>query len=146
MKRIIQVLFLLVGISLIGLGLYFLLNKSTLEKNCTEKATATVVEIIEEQKINPDNESDTGSTELYPLIEYIANDSIVQEKLPDDVDRSKYDLEDEIEILYNPKNVSEFYIKKNNHSMYYGIISIVLGVVFIGVDSVLFVKSYKKAS
>ena len=127
MKRLFILLF---GIALIALGIYLIVHNNQLEKRCTVEVTGTVVDITREETTDSD-----GFTEhtYYPIIEYTANGETVSVKGNDGSNPSKYSIDDKIDLLYNPENVKEYMIKGDKSSQIAGIISIVVGVLLLGV-------------
>ena len=133
MKRL---LFLLVGIIAIGIGIFAISNGNRLAKVCTEKTTGTVVGILREEEV--DSEGYT-SIVYRPQIEYKAGEQLVSTKGDGSSNASDYNVDDKIDIMYNPNNVEEYMIKGDNSSNVGGIMWIVLGVIIalVGVYKIL---------
>lgn len=128
---------LLVGIVLIGVGIFTYFRSNELAKVCTEKTTATVVSMREEFEAS----SDTEGTRYvyYPVVEYQANGSTVKGEIPNASNPPIYSVNDTIEIFYNPNKTSEFIVSGENQSIFW-IILCGAGVVFIAVSIFLFIK------
>ena len=129
MKKIFVILF---GLIFIGVGVFMLIKGNNLAKRCTASAEGTVVEIITE-----DATDDDGFTTYtyYPVIQYIANGKIVSKKSSSGSNPSKYNLNDRVDILYDPNKVEDYIIEGDKTTSFLGLIFIVAGlaVAIIGV-------------
>ena len=128
---------LLIGLALIGAGVITYFRSNELAKVCTEKTTATVVNMREEF----DATSNTEGTRYiyYPVIEYQVGDSTIKSELTSGSNPPLYSINDKIDILYNPNKTSEFIVAGENQSIFW-IILCGIGVAFVGVGIFLFVK------
>ena len=128
---------LLVGVIMIGVGVFTYFHNNELAKVCTEKVTATVVSMREEFEASSDTE---GTRYIYfPVIEYQANGTSVKAEIANGSNPPVYSVNDNVEIFYNPNKPSEFIIAGENQSIFW-IILCGMGVVFIGVGIFLFIK------
>ena len=123
MKRVLPVI---LGIVIIAVGVFLTIKSKDLEKKCTAEAVGTVVEIVREETQDEDNF--TRYT-YYPVIEYKAGDRTVTKQSSTGSGTSEYNVNDKIDILYNPDNVEEYIIKGDKTSNIIGIIFIVVGIV-----------------
>ena len=129
MKKILVILF---GLIFAGIGVFILIKGNDLARRCTVSTEGTVVEIITE-----DSTDDDGFTTYtyYPVIQYIANGKIVSKKSSSGSNPSKYNLNDRVDILYDPNKVEDYIIEGDKTTSFLGIIFIVAGlaVAIIGV-------------
>ena len=123
MRKIFVILF---GIIFAGIGIFLLINGNELKKRCTAETVGTVVEIVREE--STDSDGDMEYT-YYPIIEYKAGDSVINRKSSAGSSSSKYNVNDKVDILYNPNKAEEFIIKGDNSSNILGIIFIVVGII-----------------
>ena len=128
MKKIFVILF---GIIFIVVGIFLLINGKQKAKRCTEEIIGTIVEIKEETS------TDTNGVieyTYYPIIEYQVGEKTITKQSSTGSNTSKYNLNDKIDLLYNPNNIEEFIIKGDKSSNYIGIVFIVLGTItfFVG--------------
>ena len=129
MKKILVILF---GVIFIGVGAFVFIKVNDLAKRCTAYAEGTVIEIISE-----DSTDDDGFTQYtyYPVIQYSVEGRNVSKKNSVGSNPSKYNVNDKVEILYDPNNVEDYIIKGDKTTSFLGIIFIVAGlaVAIIGV-------------
>lgn len=134
-----KVLVVLVGLLFVGIGIFVLVSGNAKVKRCTVETVGMVVEIKEER--TTDSEGDYQYT-YYPVIRYQAGDRTITKQSSSgsssnsrlslgavsfSSSKSKYSVNDSIEIMYNPDNVEEFIIKGDKGSNIIGIVFIVLG-------------------
>lgn len=136
MEKIKKFIPLIIGIVLIGAGIFMYFRTNELARVCTEKATATVVNMREEW--TTDNTSDEGSRYIYyPIIEYTANGEKVKAEISSGSNPPAYSINDTVEILYNPNKTSEFIVSGANQALVWiilgglGIVFTIVGIVFI---------------
>ena len=125
----------ILGLLLIGAGVFFYFRASELAKVCTEKAEAKVVNMREDYEITEDN---VTRYIYYPVIEYQANGKTVTGELSSSSSPS-HSVNDTVDILYNPNKVDEFIVVgENQHlaAIAFGLV----GVVFLVVGIVTAVK------
>jgi len=128
---------LVLGLVLIGAGIFMYFRSNELVRVCTEKATATVVSMREEFEATTDTE---GIRYIYyPVIEYKVNENTVKGELGSGSNPPAYSIGDTIEILYNPGKTEEFIVAGENQSITW-IIFGGLGIIFIAASIFLFVK------
>lgn len=128
--RLKNALFLAIfGIVFVAIGIYLLISGNELAKRCTEETVGTVVEIVREESTDSDGYTDYT---YYPVIKYQANNQTVSKKSSTGSGSSGYNVNDKVEILYNPNNVEEYIIKGDKSSNFIGIIFVVVGVITVG--------------
>lgn len=128
---------LLIGVALIGAGIFTYFRNNELARVCTEKTTATVVGMREEFEASADTE---GTRYVYyPVVEYQANGSTVKGEIPNPSNPPLYSVNDKIDIFYNPNKTSEFMVAGENQSIFW-IILTGLGAVFVIAGIFLFFK------
>lgn len=133
-------LVIIVGILFLGVGGFLYYRNSTLIKNCTVEATATVVDM--KQELSTD--SDGGSSYLYyPIIEYKVNDDTIRVTMDSGSSRPAYDINEKITIKYNPKKVKQFIVKGDKSSNIFSIVFLALGVFVTGYGIKVAIKPNK---
>lgn len=129
MEKFKKILPALLGIILIGAGVFFYFRAGELTKVCTEKTTATVVSMRE------DFTSDTSTEGMryiyYPVIEYQAAGETVKGELPSGGNPPAYSINDQVIILYNPNKTSEFIVEGENQNITWIILG-GIGIVLLG--------------
>ena len=125
MKKLLVIIF---GIIFIGAGIFSIVKGNELVKKCTVETTATVIQLKEESSSDSDG---LISYTYYPIIEYKVGERTITEQGITGSNPSKYNINDKVEILYNPDKAEEFIIKGDSSSNWIGIIFIVVGVVVI---------------
>ena len=138
MKFLKNVLPFIMGIVFIAVGVFSFINQNRLNNVCTEQVVGTVVEIIQESSY--DSESNTTSYTYYPVVEYTAGSERVTERGSVGSNPSKYKVGDNVDILYNPSNISEFIISGDSTSMILSIVFAVAGVVLLIAGVVTFIR------
>ena len=118
-KRLIIVL---LGLIVIGFGVFILINGSRLAKVCTAETTGTVVGILREEEIDSEGYTSIVYT---PQIEYKVGEQLVSTKGNGSSNASDHSVGEQIQIMYNPENVEEHMIKGDNSSKIGGIIWLV---------------------
>ena len=126
----------LVGVLLLGLGVFFYFRAGELIKVCTEKTTATVVSMRED--FTSDADTDGMRYVYYPVIEYEAAGATVKGELAAS-NPPAYSVNDKVEILYNPNKTSEFIVAGENQNLTW-IIFGALGLVFLAVGIYTIIK------
>ena len=111
-----KVIPLILGVILIGAGIFTFFRSSELVKVCTEKVTATVVNMREDFTSDPDSEGGMRYT-YYPIIEYQANGNTVKAELSSGSNPPAYSVNDKIDILYNPNKTDEFIVAGENQNI-----------------------------
>ena len=119
---------LIVGIIFIGVSIFIYLKNESLIKNCTVKTEATVVDM----KQDFSTDGDTNDFMYYPIIEYKANDNTIRQTIDKGSSTPAYEINDKIEILYNPNNIKEYIIKGDNSSNIFSIAFMVIGILVTG--------------
>ncbi len=132
MKRL---LVLISGILLIAVGIFLIIHGNGMKKRCTEPATAVVVQNVEETEFDDDNNL---RYLYYPMFEFRAGDETVTVKGKNGQNPAEYQLQDKVELLYNPADPQEFLVKGEAGSALFGIIFIVVGVVVSAVGVKVF--------
>ena len=126
---------IIIGVIFIAVGAFMFFKNDSLSKNCTNEASATVVDMKEELSTDDDN-----SYVYYPIIEYAANGENVRVTMSSGSSTPAYNIGDKIDILYNPKKVKEFIVKGDKSSNIFSIVFMVLGVFITGYGVVIAVK------
>ena len=123
MKKIFVILF---GLIFVGVGAFMLIKDNDLAKRCTASAEGTVIEIITEDSTDED-----GFTQYtyYPVIQYTANGKNVSKKSSSGSNPSKYNVNDKVNILYDPNKIEDYMIDGDKTTSFLGIIFIVAGIV-----------------
>lgn len=125
-----KILVILVGIVIVGVGIFSLVSAKGLSKRCTVEAVGTVTEIKVEESFEEDHDGVTRTSyTYYPVIEYNAGDQIVSKQSNNGSGSPNYKVNDKIDILYNPDNVEEYIIKGDKSSNIVGIVFVAVGVV-----------------
>lgn len=125
----------IIGVVLIGVGVYSYFRAGELTRACTEKAVATVVDMREDI----DTSSEGMRYMYYPIVNYEANGQTVEKELGSGSNTPAYHINDKIDILYNPSKVDEFIVAGENQNVTW-IIFGGLGIVFLGVGIYMIVK------
>ena len=122
MKKIFIILF---GLIFIGVGVFMLIKDNDLAKRCTASEEGTVVEIITE-----DSTDDDGFTQYtyYPVIQYTVDGKTVSKKSSSGSNPSKYNVNDKVDILYDPNKVEDYIIKGDKTTSFLGVIFVVAGI------------------
>lgn len=122
MKKILVILF---GLIFVGIGAFMLIKGNDLAKRCTASAEGTVVEIITE-----DSTDDDGFTQYtyYPVIQYTVDGKTVSKKSSSGSNPSKYNVNDKVDILYDPNKVEDYIIKGDKTTSFLGVIFVVAGI------------------
>ena len=119
---------ILVGLLAIGFGIYMLVDGYKLFARCTEEATATIVQLDQEDQYD----EDLGFKQYYyPVIEYTVNGEVYSGKSSSGFDADKYKVGQQIKIFYNPNSKDEFIILKDKTSSILGVLGIVGGIIFL---------------
>lgn len=127
----------IIGVVLIIVGVVVNIRAGELARVCTEKATATVVNMRED--FTADADTDGLRYMYYPVIEYQAGGQTVRGEMGSGSNPPAYSINDTAEILYNPSKVDEFIVAGENQNIAW-IIFVGLGVLFIGAEIYLVVK------
>ena len=101
----IGIIFFITGISILN-------NKKKKEKNCTIKTYAKVTDMVKHKTY--DNDSGHTTISWHPVIEYNIGELKIKKESAYGSYQSKYTIGQDVEIYYNPKNHSEFYIPGDN--------------------------------
>jgi len=119
----------ILGVLLIGGGVFSYFRAGELSRVCTEEATATVVNMREEL----DSTTDGGIRYVYyPIIEYQANGQTISGEISSGSNSPIYSINETLTVLYNPNKTEEFIVKGENPYIAAFIIG-GIGVVFLGV-------------
>jgi len=125
----------LIGVILLGGSVFFYFRAGELAKVCTEKTTATVVNMRE------DFAYEEGGMRYiyYPIIEYTVNNEQITGELGSGSNPPLYSVNETLEILYNPSNAEEFIVAGENQNLTWIILG-GLGVIFLAVGIYTLVK------
>ena len=135
MKKILPII---VGLLAIAIGIFCIIYNNSLTKRCTEKVTATIIEIIEEQEIDEDNHV---SYTYYPILRYEVNERPMEQRSSSNINTNKYKVGDKLNIMYNPNKPEEFIIDGEKHLLYIGLAAIIGGIIFLVVGCVELIKN-----
>ena len=119
---------IIVGILFLGIGIFLYIKNDNLVKNCTVETQATVVDM--KQEISSDTDSTTFM--YYPIIEYKVNEDTIRVTMDKASNTPKYNINETIAILYNPKKVKEFIVKGDQSSNIFSIVFMAIGVLVTG--------------
>lgn len=126
----------IIGVILIGVGVFMYFRAGQLTKVCTEGTTATVVSMREDMT----SDADSGMRYLYyPIIEYVVGDRTMTKELGSGSNPPAYSINDKVEILYNPSNVEEFIVKGENQNIAWIIFGAV-GILSLGAGIYTIIK------
>ena len=125
----------ILGVVLMGVGVYSYFRAGELTKVCTEKAVATVVDMREDI----DTSSEGMRYMYYPIISYEADGRTIEKELGSGSNTPAYRINDKIDILYNPAKVEEFIVAGENQNITWIILG-GLGLVFLGVGVYVIAK------
>ena len=114
---------LLVGIIFVGIGCFLFWKSGEDAKNCTVAAVATVVDYKEEV----DTDSDSNGWLYYPIIEYKVGSETIRVTSSKSSSFKEYNINDKIDILYNPNKKEEYIIKGDNTTKIMSIVFIAIG-------------------
>lgn len=135
MEKIKKFIPIILGLILIGVGVFFYFRSGDLAKKCTEKATATVVDMRED--------FDTTGQEVrymyYPIVEYEVNGQKITKELSSGENTPAYRINEKIDILYNPNNTEEFIVAGENQNITWIILG-GIGVLFLVIGVFLAIK------
>ena len=129
MQRFIGVI---VGIIFLAAGIFLYYKNDYLVKNCTAKASATVVEMKEDFS--------DDSYIYYPIIEYKVNEDNIRVVMDKGSNPPAYSINEKISILYNPNKTDEFIVEGDSSSNIFSIIMMILGVAVTGYGIVMIFK------
>ncbi|MBQ7802334.1 DUF3592 domain-containing protein [Candidatus Saccharibacteria bacterium] len=127
MEKFKKILPVIVGLLLMGAGVFFYFRAGELARNCTEKTTATVVNMREDIE----SAEDGIRYIYYPIIEYETAGGMVSGELAAS-NPPMYSINDKVSILYNPEKTSEFFVEGENQYLVPILLGII-GLVFLGV-------------
>ena len=133
MRKIFAVLF---GILFVVIGILVLVYGNAKVKRCTQETIGTIVDIKEEWSRDSDG---NGKYTYYPIIRYQVGERTITKQsnvgttsntgysfgggVTVSFNNSKYNINDTIQVSYNPDNVEEFIIKgEKNHNLILGIV------------------------
>lgn len=127
---------IIIGFIFVAVGVFLYFNNQRLSKVCTRETMATVVDMKE------DFEIDEGVTRYmyYPVIEYMADNEMIEETMKSGSSTPAYRIGEEINILYNPNKVTEFIVKGDTSSNIMSIIFVALGGVLVVLGIVTLLK------
>ena len=135
MEKLKKFIPFLIGLILLGGSVFFYFRAGELAKVCTEKTTATVVNMRE------DFAYEEGGMRYiyYPIIEYTVNNEQITGELGSGSNPPLYSVNETLEILYNPSNAEEFIVAGENQNLTWIILG-GLGVIFLAVGIYTLVK------
>ena len=120
--------FLVVGIILAGIGLLLIMAKVMTYIKCTVPINATVVKLKKEYTFFRGVEH----THYRPIVGYVVDDkSYTEEAYFRTYRKTKYPIDSEIKICYNPKNPKEMRFVGHLFPLPIGLVLIFVGAVLI---------------
>lgn len=122
----------IVGIIFLAAGIFLYYKNDYLVKNCTAKASATVVEMKEDFS--------DDSYIYYPIIEYKVNEDNIRVVMDKGSNPPAYSINEKISILYNPNKTNEFIVEGDSSSNIFSVIMMILGVAVTGYGIVMIFK------
>ena len=122
----------IVGIIFLAAGIFLYYKNDYLVKNCTAKASATVVEMKEDFS--------DDSYIYYPIIEYKVNEDNIRVVMDKGSNPPAYSINEKISILYNPNKTDEFIVEGDSSSNIFSVIMMILGVAVTGYGIVMIFK------
>lgn len=137
MEKFKKIIPIILGVVLIGAGVFMYFRANELARVCTEKATATVVNMRED--FTSDADTDDIRYIYYPVIEYQANGTTIRSELSSGSNPPAYSVNDTLQILYNPNKTSEFIVAGENQSIVWIVLG-GLGIIFLGAGIFVAVK------
>ena len=136
MEKVKKFIPLVVGVILVVAGVFTYFRAGELVKNCTEKTTATVVDMREDIT----SDADAGIRYIYyPIIEYTVGDRTLTEEISSGSTTPAYRINEKIDILYNPNKAEEFIVEGSNQNITWIILGSV-GIIFLAVGIYTLVK------
>ncbi|MBR0059938.1 MAG: DUF3592 domain-containing protein [Selenomonadaceae bacterium] len=135
MEKIKKFVPAILGVVLIGVGVFSYFRAGELVKVCTEKAVATVVDMREDI----DTSSDEMRYMYYPIVSYEADGRTIEKELGSGSNTPTYRINDKIDILYNPAKVEEFIVAGENQNITWIIFGGV-GILLLGAGIYTIVK------
>ena len=124
MKKIFVILF---GLIFVGIGAFMLIKGNNLAKRCTASTEGIVVEIISEESTDTENDGFKQYT-YYPVIQYTVEGKTVSKKSSSGSNPSKYNVNDKVDILYDPNKVEDYIIEGDKDASFLGVIFVVAGI------------------
>lgn len=111
--------FLLIMLFLVFLGTIFIIVANSLIKNIRRKQKActikTIAKVVDVKKVDGREIDNDKFTYMWvPIIEYDVNGQKYRNFANYGASKPKYDLNQNIEICYNPNDCNEFYICDDN--------------------------------
>ena len=119
---------IVIGLIVLGFGIYMITNGNRLEKVCTDPVRATVVDVLWQTEIADEDEMvDTYTA----TIEYNYKAHKYKHTLAKVYNENEYKEKDKVDILVNPKKPTEFIIKGKGKATLPAILFIVIGSVVV---------------
>lgn len=97
----------LIGIIFFLIGFFMLKNRKKKEQVCTSKTIGKVIDICQQRSSNFDSYS--YSTYFHPVFEYTVNNLIYRKQSTSGSTQSKFAINQEVDIYYDPANPHNFY-------------------------------------
>ena len=116
-------IFIIVGLLFVAVGIYILKSGDAKVKRCTVETLGTVIDFKEETT----TDSDGTSTTYYPIFSYKVEEKTVKSKSSVGTSSRRYNINENVNILYNPNKPEEFIIKGDKTSNFLSIIIIIVG-------------------
>lgn len=107
--------FLILGVVFMGLGIGF---KSVIDKKaavCTARTEAVVTEINREVNLSAGGDSYRS---WFPVFSYRANGEEITVRSKIGKEKKVFEAGQKVELYYNPDNVTEYYVPKENASVF----------------------------
>ena len=122
-----RIFLIIIGLAVVGLGIFFWFQDTKIQRRCTEKATATVVDNIEEWKHGDEDEIEKV---YYPVIRFETPNGVVEDKY-------KYGSSSPVKegteytVYYNINDRHEFYIEGETDGIFKTIICFIAAAIAI---------------
>ncbi|MCQ2513833.1 MAG: DUF3592 domain-containing protein [Ruminococcus sp.] len=134
--RIISAVFFLSGIILFITTKYLTAKNTSYKKRCIIKTEARVSgnghKPMEEKDLFPNDKI------WYPFLEFYVSNKPVNHRYYFGTDKIRFNIDEQVEILYNPDNSEEFYIpadklpnRQNKLLIIYGAVCFIIGILLL---------------
>ena len=131
---IVFLVLLIVGGTFVAFAVIFTIHDQRLRERCTVSTYATVIDYEERWSSDSDG---GGHYSYYPVLQYEAQGYIYTEVHNVGTRPPAYELNQEVELMYNELNPREFYIVGSNLALVICTIFGVVGAALLVVDALL---------
>ena len=127
--NVITIVWFLTGTIFTLTGVLLLLIRSKRKANCTSVTKGTVTDIVKRTGIY---DKEYGySTLWHPVFEYTVDGVKYVKESNYGTTKAKFGIGQELEILYNPDNNNEYYVKEENGPKTLGVIFTIVGSILL---------------